>query len=246
MVKGRAGIAKENGAQEVQELCIVRQGVTLATENWRLELLGDRAVLAICQKEVTAQHLAEAVRRAQWPGVLDVVVAYHSVAVHVDRFAADFLPLLKRIRLKKVIATPRLHHVPCCYEMGEDLDEVASQLMLTPQEVVEHHTSMTFSVFAVGFSPGFPYLGWLPRQLRGISRRQEPRLTVPSGSVALVGKQSAIYPQATPGGWALIGRTPIKLVDVHAGYFPIKAGDQVKFESISREEFRKQAEELLR
>ena len=77
-----------------------------------------------------------------------------------------------------------------------------------------------------------------------IRRRQEPRLKVPSGSVALVGKQSAIYPQATPGGWALIGRTPMKLVDVYAGYFPIEAGDQVQFESISREEFRMQAELL--
>lgn len=204
---------------------------------WKVESLGDRSALATCSDEATAQQLAHAVREAAWPGVLDVVVAYHSLAVHVDRAVADYLPRLQSLKLKKLVLTPRLHVIPCCYELGEDLPLVAKELKLTPDQVIDHHTSTTFTVYAIGFTPGFPYLGWLPKPLQGIKRRTEPRVKVPVGSVALVGKQSAIYPQSTPGGWALIGRTPMKLVDVQAGYFPLTVGDQVRFDVISKQDF---------
>jgi KipI family sensor histidine kinase inhibitor len=209
----------------------------VAKASWKVEPLGDRAALATCNTESIAQQLAQAVRAASWPGVLDVVVAYHSVAIHVDRPITDYLPLLQSLKLKKVALSPSLHVIPCCYELGEDLPLIATELNLSPEEVIDHHTSTTFTIFAIGFSPGFPYLGWLPKPLQGIKRRTEPRVKVPAGSVALVGKQSAIYPQSTPGGWALIGQTPLKLVDVAGGYFPLAVGDQVRFEAISRQAF---------
>lgn len=204
-----------------------------AVSSWKVTPLGDRAALATCRDEGTAQSLAAALRELAWPGILDVVVAYHSLAVHVETSilpVSQLLPRLERLKLKKTTTTPRLHTIPCCYELGEDLDLVCQQLKLSREEVIRLHSSTVFTVFAIGFSPGFPYLGWLPKPLQGIQRRREPRLKVPPGSVAIVGKQSAVYPQATPGGWALIGRTPKKLVEIETGYFPLAVGDQARFE----------------
>jgi inhibitor of KinA len=145
---------------------------------------------------------------------------------------------LKSIKPLAEKVQPRLHRIPCCYEMGLDLAAVAETLKLAEERVIELHMSTLFTVYAIGFSPGFPYLGWLPKELQGIARRAEPRLQVPTGSVGIVGKQSAIYPQATPGGWALIGRTPLELVNVSDSYFPLQVGDHVRFERIDEIMFR--------
>lgn len=206
----------------------------------KLETLGDRAVLATCRDEITAQQWAQAVREQAWPGVQDIVVAYHSVAVHVDLAmvpVSQFIKQLGSVKLKQLPSTGQLHTIPCCYELGEDLEAVAEQLKLKTEDVIALHSSTTFTIYAIGFSPGFPYLGWLPKELQGIARRSEPRVRVPVGSVAIVGKQSCIYPQSTPGGWALIGRTPRKIVDVQKGHFPLAVGDQMKFEAISKDAF---------
>lgn len=207
-----------------------------AVTGWKVEPLGDRAVLATCRDELTAQQLAAAIKGKTWPGVQDVVVAYHSLAVHVDAAVLPVSQLLldmARVKLKSMEIDSKLHIIPCCYEMGEDLELVAQQLGLKVEDVISLHGETTYTVYAIGFSPGFPYLGWLPKKLQGIARRSEPRLQVPAGSVAMVGKQSCVYPQSTPGGWALIGRTPMKLVDVQTGYFPLAVGDRVKFERIA-------------
>lgn len=206
-----------------------------AVTGWKVEHLGDRAALVTCRDELTAQQLAAAVKEKNWPGVEDVVVAYQSLAIHVK---PDTLPVsqlmndLIRVKQKKLDTTGKLHRIPCCYEQGEDLEHVAKELNMSVEEVITQHSQTTFTIYAIGFSPGFPYLGWLPKKLQGIARRKEPRLKVPAGSIAIVGKQSCVYPQSTPGGWALIGRTPMKLVDVQTGYFPLAVGDQVKFERI--------------
>jgi KipI family sensor histidine kinase inhibitor len=207
-----------------------------AVQAWKVEPLGDRAILATCRDEATAQQLGAAIRDNPWPGIHDVVVAYHSLAVHLDPAITKVTTLMEevtKLKLKQVEIESKLHVIPCCYELGEDLPMVAEELKLTTDEVIALHTETIFTVYAIGFSPGFPYLGWLPKKLQGITRRAEPRLKVPPGSVAIVGKQSAIYPQETPGGWALIGRTPQKMVDVEAGYFPLKVGDQVRFEKVT-------------
>lgn len=206
-----------------------------AVTGWKVEALGDRAVLATCRDELTAQQLAAAVKEQNWPGVEDVVVAYQSLAVHVQPGVLPVSVLLQqlgRVKLKKLESTGKLHSIPCCYEMGEDLEMVAKELGMKMEDVVALHNETTFTIYAIGFSPGFPYLGWLPKKLQGIPRRMEPRLKVPAGSIAIVGKQSCVYPQSTPGGWALIGRTPMKLVDLQTSYFPLAVGDQVKFERI--------------
>ena len=88
-------------------------------------------------------------------------------------------------------------------------------------------------MFAVGFLPGFPYAGYLPDALSGLGRRAAPRVRVPAGSVAIAGRQTGVYPSESPGGWHLIGRTPLRIVDVEGGHFPIRAGDRIRFRPIA-------------
>jgi inhibitor of KinA len=207
----------------------------------QIEPLGDQAVLVTCRDEETAQRLALAIRRSPWEGVQDVVVAYHTLAIYLDLNKASISQIMREVKSispSKEKIQSRLHCIPCCYEMGPDLSATAEKLKLAAERIIELHTATTFTVYAIGFSPGFPYLGWLPKELQGLARRAEPRLQVPAGSVGIVGKQSAIYPEAKPGGWPLIGRTPLELVNVKDEYFPIQVGDQVRFESIDEATFR--------
>jgi inhibitor of KinA len=117
------------------------------------------------------------------------------------------------------------------------LEQVATYTGLTPEEVIRCHQSVTYTVYAIGFVPGFPYLGYLPEVLRGVPRLASPRREVPAGSVGVAGKQTGIYPLPRPGGWHLIGRTPLVIVDVEAAFFPLAVGDRVRFQAIDPEVF---------
>jgi inhibitor of KinA len=206
-----------------------------------MEPLGDQAVSVTCRDEETAQQLALAIRKNPLEGVLDVVVAYHTLAVYLDlgkTGVAQIMTGLKSIKPTTEKLPSKLHRIPCCYEMGPDLSDVAATLKIPQERVIELHAATIFTIYAIGFSPGFPYLGWLPKDLQGLARRVEPRLQVPPGSIGIVGKQSAIYPHATPGGWTLIGRTPLDLVNVNDQYFPLQVGDQIRFERIDETMFR--------
>src|SRR5207237_6051926 len=116
---------------------------------------------------------------------------------------------------------------------------------LAPDDVIRLHSATEFMVYAVGFVPGFPYLGYLPPELCGVPRLATPRVRVEPGSVGVTGRQTAIYPRPSPGGWNLIGRTPLVIVDVAAGFFPLRVGDRVRFARIDEGEFRKREGERL-
>jgi inhibitor of KinA len=134
---------------------------------------------------------------------------------------------------------PRSVEIPVCYdqEFAPDLDEVAKVHGLNAREVIRLHTSRTYHAYFLGFAPGFAYLGELPEEIV-TPRLEVPRTKVPAGSVAIAGKQTAIYPFATPGGWRLIGRTPLTLFRVNRQPMAlISMGDQVCFRSISRTVF---------
>ena len=134
---------------------------------------------------------------------------------------------------------PRRRVIPCCYELGLDLPRIAEYCQLSPAEIIRLHAESEYTVYAIGFCPGFPYLGYLPDPLCGVPRLPSPRLRVEPGSVGLTGRQTGIYPLERPGGWNLLGRTPLELVNVADGYFPLRTGDRVKFEPIDRTEFEK-------
>jgi inhibitor of KinA len=216
----------------------------------KLTNLGDQAALAYFADEAAALHFADAVRRANPPWLVDVVQAYASVAVFFDlertryRDAAAWLQTLDTDQLEPTIGP--LQRIPCCYELQRDLDRVQKYTGLTADEVIRRHAETQYTVYAIGFCPGFPYLGYLPTELCGVPRLDEPRLRLDAGSVGMTGRQTGIYTETKPGGWNIIGRTPLELVNVADGYFPLRVGDRVKFERIDEGEFQRlEGERLL-
>jgi KipI family sensor histidine kinase inhibitor len=213
-----------------------------------LEPLGDRAFLARFPTEEGARAWAATVRDAALRGVDDVVLAYRSTAVFADPDQADLDELERALRALEPgpIDAPAgaRHVVPVLYD-GPDLEHAAEALGLGVREVVDLHAGRDYHVFAVGFLPGFPYAGYLPLELSGLARRGEPRLEVSAGSVAIAGRQTGIYPSQSPGGWHLLGRTPLRIADADAGWFPIRAGDAIRFRPIERREFEARLHERL-
>src|SRR5665213_172955 len=185
-----------------------------------LQPLGDKAALAVCRDERAALRLAEAVRRLAPVWLIDVVQAYTTVAVYfdLDRITfAEAAPVLRGLAASEdATDNPdpgKYHVVPCWYEMQLDRESVARRVGLSSGEVVRLHSAAEYTIYAIGFSPGFPYLGYLPTPLCGVPRLETPRLRVEPGSVGLTGRQTGVYPEARQGGWNLIGRTPLTLVD---------------------------------
>jgi len=218
----------------------------------RLIPLGDQGVLVYFADESAAWHFASAVRHAAAPWCVDVVQAYTSVAVFYDpsqvRFseAATWLAALDREPLPPdSLLESHTHRIPCCYELGADLTRVAEHVGLSTEELIRLHAGTEYTVYAIGFCPGFPYLGYLPPALSGVPRLETPRLRVEAGSVGLTGRQTGIYTEVRPGGWNLIGRTPLQLVSVPENYFPLRTGDRVRFEPIDQDTFRKLLGERL-
>jgi inhibitor of KinA len=207
--------------------------------------LGDQAVLAYFADEAAALRFAAAVRQLGEPWLVDVVQAYVSVAVFFNPDGTDYESVAARFRRLDAERTSahapeaQIHHIPCCYELALDLDRVAQLTGSPAEEVIRLHAATEYTVYAIGFCPGFPYLGYLPSRLCGMPRLDTPRLRVEPGSVGLTGRQTGIYTEVRPGGWNLIGRTPLRLVDVAAGYFPLRTGDRVRFERIAVAEYRR-------
>jgi len=210
-----------------------------------LQPLGDQAVLAYCADEAAALEFAGAARQSEPAWLVDVVQAYTSVAVFFDldqvnyAQAAEHLQRFAQDRKEKgIVPQSRAHVIPCCYELQLDLARVVEHTGLKNEEVIRLHLETEYTVYAIGFCPGFPYLGYLPRALCGVPRLDTPRLRVDSGSVGLTGRQTGIYTEPRPGGWNLIGRTPLQLVNLAEGYFPLRTGDRVRFRRIDEAEFK--------
>ena len=202
--------------------------------------LGDRAFLARFATEAEARGWASSARGLELVGVVDVVLAYRSAGVFADPDRCDLDAIEARLRAiepSSVANEPGLLvTLPVLYD-GVDLWEVAERLGLAVTEVIDAHAGRVYDVFAVGFLPGFPYAGYLDGAIAGLPRRGSPRLHVPAGSVAIAGRQTGVYPARSPGGWHLIGRTPLRIVDPECGHFPIRAGDRLRFVPIGVDEF---------
>jgi inhibitor of KinA len=216
----------------------------------RLERLGDQAVMAYCDTEAHALLLARCCRDIHWSWVTDVVQAYTSVAVFYDLAQVDFEQAANAISKQTLdgdgIAPPgRMRVIPCCYDLGHDLPRIAEHTGCSIEEVIELHARTCYTVYAIGFCPGFPYLGYLPAPLTGVPRLESPRLRLDAGSVGLTGRQTGIYTEERPGGWNIVGRTPLELVNVADGYFALRTGDQVRFQRIGRDEYDRRRGERL-
>jgi inhibitor of KinA len=212
--------------------------------------LGDQAAIAAFADETSALHFAAAVRRESPQWLIDVVPAYTTVALFFDLLRVGYNEVEAWMRAVRPMtgsggAIGQLHEIPCCYERQLDLARVRQQLGLTADEAIGLHTSVEYTIYAIGFSPGFPYLGYLPEPLCGMPRLAAPRVRVEPGSVGLTSRQTGIYPEARPGGWNLIGQTPLQLVDVADGYFPLRAGDRVRFVRIDETTYRQREGDRL-
>ncbi len=188
--------------------------------------------------------LAQRIRVADLGGVTETVPSFRSLLVHYDPLATSAERLAEQISgLIGGDAAPqasgRLWRIPACHddEFAPDLAEVATTAGLTPDEAIALHGATRYHVYMIGFLPGFPYLGDLPEALR-LPRRENPRVKVPAGSLAIAASMTAVYTYESPGGWHLIGRTPVPLFDPRAEPPALlRPGDAVVFEPIPRAEF---------
>jgi inhibitor of KinA len=198
--------------------------------------------------------VAHKIRVAQIPGLMEVAPAYMSIGVFFDPMqvaaagagpAAIFDWMAEQIRqavsrkTKRAKPTARLVKIPVCYdlEFALDLNEVAQHAGLSAKQVVDLHQAAEYRVNCVGFTPGFPYLSGLPKKL-ATPRRATPRKEIPAGSVAIGGAQTGIYPFRSPGGWNVIGRTPLQLFDpLKSPPALLHAGDRVRIRPITRDQF---------
>jgi inhibitor of KinA len=189
-----------------------------------------------------ATALCDGLRAAAFPGVRDIVPTFRSVAVYFDPLRTDSDALHQLLRREAVRATPADApprppvRIPVCYggDFGPDLESVAAHAGLSGDEVVRLHAASTYRVFMLGFVPGFTYLGVLDPRIAA-PRLAAPRVRVPAGSVGIAGAQTGIYPCETPGGWRLIGRTPVRPFDLERDPpFLLGAGDAVRFHPIDR------------
>ena len=210
----------------------------LGEQAWTV-VLGE-TVDRMLHQRVTA--LAARIAAARLPGLVEVVPAYATVTVFFEGDAEEIRRQLValchpersegaggRHPERSEGAKPQLHVIPVRYT-GPDLAYVATQTGLTPDQVVERHSSREYLVYLLGFVPGFGYLGDLDSSLV-LPRRATPRTRVPAGSVAIAGAQTAVYPLATPGGWHLIGSTTTMMFDpAREPAALLKAGDRVRFE----------------
>ena len=207
---------------------------------------GDRIDPAVNAKVVAA---GDALAQLKLDGISDVVPTWRSLTVHFDPLRLDRDVLGKQLLRcaeappqKSALATRRLIPVVFGDEFGPDLAAVAHATGRSATEIIETLCATELRVFLIGFLPGFPYLGELPDWLR-LPRLTTPRAAVPANSLAIAGAQAAIYPWQSPGGWHLLGRTPLRLFDVGNVIRPalLAPGDTVRFTPIDRAEFQRLA-----
>jgi len=184
----------------------------------------------------------------------DVIVGYNSLTLLLKK---EFVHFYKEVEELKLIYTSKFMNlkqenfvweIPVCYDQrfGIDLEEISNKSKLTVQEIIQLHSEKTYRVFFIGFLPGFLYLGGLDSKLH-FDRKPNPRLKVAKGSVAIGGGQTGVYPLDSPGGWNIIGKTPIHFFDAKSQKpCYVKAGDKIKFTSISFEEFYQLEKEVLK
>ncbi|MCO5295869.1 MAG: allophanate hydrolase subunit 1 [Fimbriimonadaceae bacterium] len=203
----------------------------------RILPLGERACL-LSDLGARAHEVARAIEALAPEGMEEVVASFDSVGVYFDPDVFRLESLDQPLSLSREASRDATEHViPVCYALGEDLEEVAERLRTSPAEVARLHAEGRYECLAIGFCPGFPYLGPLPAPLAGLPRRPEPRPRVDAGAVGMTGNVTGIYTLDRPGGWWLIGRTPLQLVDVASDYFPIAVGDFVRFQAIDEGAF---------
>lgn len=210
---------------------------------------GDSAVSVRFEERIAPEvsdavtAFARAVENAAIKGVEELIPSYCAVMVMYDPAVHSFGSIkaaLEAVRPEKTAReTARTVELPVCYggEYGPDLEFVAENAGVSWQEAVALHCAVPYRAYMLGFTPGFPYLGGMDKRLAS-PRLESPRTAVPAGSVGIAGEQTGVYPMRSPGGWRIIGRTPLALYDpARTEPFMLRAGDTLRFVPVSADEF---------
>ena len=227
-------------------------------QTWHIHLLGDHAILFSLNEKIDATINAEVhafnhfILEKKMIAIKDCIPSYHSLTIvydiielhkivktNIHDFAQNLVLEFEAYKKENTSfkLNSQLHKIPVCYDLhfGIDLEKIAKEKNTSIEKIIETHTSKIYQVFCLGFMPGFAYMGTVESSIQ-VARHSKPRPLVEAGSVGIAGAQTGIYPKDAPGGWQIIGRTPVTIFD------PIKLalfapGDQVSFYAISMKEF---------
>lgn len=201
----------------------------------KIEPLGESAYV-LRDFDAEPYILARSIELAGVAGIFEIVPSIQTVGLYVDPNV--FRP--EEFADIKLVTPPKGQHhvVPMVFD-GSDVVEISRMISTDPEFIVKAFCDQEYTVTCLGFLPGFPYLKGLPDVLAAVQRRDEPRIHVPAGSVAIASGMAGIYPKQSPGGWNLLGTTPLGIVNLAENYFPINPGDTVKFVEVEKAVFAK-------
>ncbi|HYF82628.1 MAG TPA: 5-oxoprolinase subunit PxpB [Clostridia bacterium] len=212
---------------------------------------GDKGLVVEFGNEISeavnkkVRNLYLAIKKSQMPGIYEMIPTYRSLLIQYNPIEIEVNKLIEKLMEIEMsldsidLPKPRIIEIPTIYggEFGEDLKFVSEHNGMSEDEVIKIHSSVDYRIYMLGFSPGFPYLGGMSEKIE-TPRLKIPRTKIPAGSVGIAGKQTGIYPMESPGGWQLIGKTPLKLYDPKSETpIILQAGDYIRFVPIKKDEY---------
>lgn len=217
--------------------------VVLASDDSIAVIFDNRIDVSINRQVI---GLRDTIADREYPGIIELVPSYHVLQIYFDTLSCDYNGLMQWVEESVKVLEKKnkcdeypVKVVPVCYDkrVGLDIEEVCDHNNIDIETLVRLHCEQEYLVYMIGFTPGFPYLGGMNPKI-ATPRKATPRLKILSGSVGIAGEQTGIYPVNSPGGWQIIGRTPLKLFDSSSEVpFALNAGEKIRFESISYEEY---------
>lgn len=221
-------------------------------KNYQILIEGDSSVLIVFGTTISTEinqritSTVQLIRAQRIEGIVDMIPAFVSLLINYNPLVISYDALKKRlekilqVETKASETVKRVFEIPVCYggEYGPDLKNIADHAGLSEEEVISIHTSCDYLIYMLGFLPGFCYLGGLDERIH-TPRLDTPRLKIPAGSVGIGGSQTGIYPMDSPGGWQLMGKTPVKTYDPQRETpILVQAGEYIRFVRIDENEFR--------
>lgn len=218
-----------------------------------VEYINEQTVMLYFKNEISEENydqvnkVVQYIKNQNHPAIQEIVPSYRAILIYFNEKSISASKLIENLELKRLhnfgnnseLKQRRIITIPVVYgdEFGPDIEEVASYNNITIDEVVEKHVSKPYLIYMMGFMPGFPYLGGLDKQLH-TPRRDEPRVKITAGSVGIANSQTGLYPLDSPGGWQIIGRTPIEVFNLNRQPMTLyEAGDYIQFKAINMSQY---------